>query len=79
MQVSYHPWKFDFPAFAAMVKTQRQVGELSQEELGEMIGLSGTYIGYIERNMFDTITLRVDHMTQLCNIFEVDVRDYFIL
>lgn len=79
MQVSYHPWLFDFAEFAQMVATHRQASGLTQVELGDMIGVSGSYIGYVERNIFDEITLRIDHAVQICNLFEVDVRDYFIV
>lgn len=74
-----YSWAMDSKTFGMVVKQMRDEAGLSQNDVASVLGVSGSYIGYIEKNNERMITLRIDHVIGLCNLFDLDPRDYYYI
>lgn len=57
-------------AFGALLKEARERAQLSQGELGKLIGYSGAQISRIEAGLR---TLRLDHLGRLADVLDIDL------
>lgn len=64
----------DRKALGKRIRTERQQMHLSQEQLAEIIGVSSTYVGFIERGE-RSVTL--EKIIQIANALHVSV-DYLL-
>lgn len=64
----------DRKALGKRIRTERQQLNLTQEQFAELIGVSSTYIGFIERGE-RSVTL--EKLIQIANAFHVSV-DYLL-
>ena len=65
----------DYVALGKRIKNKRVENKLTQEQLGEMCGLSAAHIGHIERG---TRILSVDVLFRIAQVLNVSV-DYLLL
>ena len=69
-----HPKHFDYPAMGKRVRELRIARKLTQEELAEMVGISISFVGHIERA---EKMASVETVVRLSDIFDVPV-DYLL-
>lgn len=62
-------WVWDFDHVGRICRERRAVAGLTQDEVGELIGLSGSAYGAIEKGVYETMP---KHLLQLANLFEFD-------
>ena len=65
---------FDYCALGRRVRDLRQKKKLTQEELAELVGISESFVGHIERA---EKMASMDTIVRLCDIFDVPA-DYLL-
>jgi transcriptional regulator with XRE-family HTH domain len=70
--------KFDAAGFGRAVREQRQRARLTKRALAELMGRSDSHVAQIERGG-NAGTLAVEDMVRLCNLFDLDPRQYFLI
>ena len=60
----------DYKEIGARIRKQRKEKELSQEQLSELIGISLSFLGHIERG---TRMASVETLARICKALDVDM------
>ena len=60
----------DYNKIGQRIREQRKAKKLTMEQLAEMVNLSLSYIGHIERG---TRVVSVETLTRLCEVLELDM------
>jgi transcriptional regulator with XRE-family HTH domain len=68
-------WVFDMEKFGNDVRQSRIDAHLTQQELGEILGVEGTTVSGWERNHHPSVF--IGNFVGACNLFDLDPRHYW--
>lgn len=79
VSIQYRLWdyQFDFSSFGHMVRARREDADFTQEGVAQLLEVSESHVSTIERGVCKTMTVK--SMLRLCNLFDLDPRNYWYI
>jgi len=75
--INQYDWHFKLTKFGRDIRAIRQELSASQEEIGDMLGLSNKTISGWETGENGAEAPLMANFLRVCNTFDLDPRDYF--
>lgn len=75
----YGKWNFDTVGFGSALTAAIKVAGLQRQEVAEAVGVSSATVSEICKGQFDKQSglPSISIVTDLCNLFDLDIRDFW--